>query len=276
MKTRKEICSIERFLTIVRSVFIVGVFTFLFTSSADAQITYGDINPDITINTDEGFYDLDMNLDGIYDFKIWLSLNPNPRIKITTLNDNNSFAYYVVDGCFMAKRFELNDSIIINPPMGNYSNTGYLALTGVSFCMHSGAFIGQTDKYIGMKLIKNGITYYGWLRVDVAADATWFTVKDFAYSPTAFRAGQIISNMDENYEGNNEIKVFENESEIIVKPIANQKIIAGQITNLLSQANQISVDNDEIRIVKSKYRTGLYFLTLQTTSGKYSIKLLIK
>ena len=39
-------------------------------ASADAQVVYMDVAPDVTVNTSGGFYNLDLNADGTTDFKL--------------------------------------------------------------------------------------------------------------------------------------------------------------------------------------------------------------
>jgi hypothetical protein len=56
--------------------------------------------------------------------------------------------------------------------------------------MYTGPFNGLTNKYMGLKMIKNGITYYGWVGIDVGSHATWFTMKDYASNPNHIFAGQ--------------------------------------------------------------------------------------
>ena len=48
-----------------------------------------------------------------------------------------------------------------------------------------GAFMGATDGYIGVKFDIAGAAHYGWVRVDLSADGTTLTVKDYAYEATA-------------------------------------------------------------------------------------------
>lgn len=63
---------------------------------------------------------------------------------------------------------------------------------------------GVTDGYIGLVFDLDGNTHYGWVRVDVSADATAYTVKSFAYNSVAdeaIMAGQTLSLEDNTIEG---------------------------------------------------------------------------
>ena len=49
----------------------------------------------------------------------------------------------------------------------------------------NGNFAGSTDAYIGVKFDIAGAAHYGWVRVDLSADGSMLTVKDYAYEATA-------------------------------------------------------------------------------------------
>ncbi len=61
------------------------------------------------------------------------------------------------------------------PPISSYNNT---YATG-------GNFLNATDAYIGVKFDIAGAAHYGWVRVDLSADGSILTVKDYAYDATA-------------------------------------------------------------------------------------------
>ena len=74
--------------------------------------------------------------------------------------------------------------VTYGPPLSAY-NTTYAS---------GGGFIGATDAYIGVKFDIAGAAHYGWVRVDLSADGTTLTVKDYAYEATAgstINAGEI-------------------------------------------------------------------------------------
>ena len=69
------------------------VTAIIFSVSANAQIVYTDVNPDVTYNTNGGVYALDLNNDGITDFDITfttatISAGTNKYIRITPLGAN--------------------------------------------------------------------------------------------------------------------------------------------------------------------------------------------
>lgn len=48
----------------------------------------------------------------------------------------------------------------------------------------SGNFVG-VEKYLGVRFDISGSTYYGWVRIEMSADATTMTLKDYAYESTS-------------------------------------------------------------------------------------------
>ena len=74
--------------------------------------------------------------------------------------------------------------VTYGPPFSAYNST-YAS---------GGDFMGATDAYVGVKFDIGGAAHYGWVRVDLSADGTTLTVKDYAYEATAgtaINAGEI-------------------------------------------------------------------------------------
>ncbi|HAD34812.1 MAG TPA: hypothetical protein DCF44_10020 [Chitinophagaceae bacterium] len=63
-----------------------------------------------------------------------------------------------------------------------------------------GNWVGQSNKYLALKLIVGSNTYYAWARLDVDASSASFTIKDYAYQSTpnaCIEAGQIVLGIPE-------------------------------------------------------------------------------
>jgi hypothetical protein len=58
-------------------------------------------------------------------------------------------------------------------------------LSAYNFTNTGGNFLNATDAYIGVKFDIAGAAHYGWVRVDLSADGSMLTVKDYAYEATA-------------------------------------------------------------------------------------------
>jgi hypothetical protein len=165
-----------------------------FPFSIWSQVTYVDIDPDSTISAEAEYFDLDLNEDGYNDFRIVRYGPDNEAIITVEMHRYNSSVscFTLMSGCYFAYDLDFDDPINDQSPWIHYFYGGILALKGPSYCMHSGFFVGKTDGFIGIRVSKNELVLYGWIRIDVAEDGTWFTLKDYAYSPTAILAGQAV------------------------------------------------------------------------------------
>jgi hypothetical protein len=277
MKTLKKSIEVAKSIQLIESI-LLFVFLMLAGKFSKAQLIYVDISPDITISNLGDFYDLDLNGDGIMDFEIIRDgVNIYKSVDIKRLHDSCSIAFYSLEVCFYAKMYANyqpidNSSLWFNSDnnvnLGNYG--------GKTLCMHYGAFPGQVDKYLGLRLIVNGITYYGWVRIDVASNATWFKIKDYAYNDSSIIAGQgIISGInDKDYKVKLEILNFTNE--IIIQSSDKSKIISAKLINPISQElYKISMTSDQAILNKRKLKPGIYIIIILTTTGNYTAKLLL-
>lgn len=182
-------------------------------SEAEGQVIYTDIDPDVTIDLNGDFFELDLNGDATPDFRLTKrflsSFNPTiyttygnvysgtiqlNHIYGTALGSNailgdittfgfqypfalDSLAWLCEDGEWMEGGYQsLVYSYGYKLNLGS-SVVSYVQLNGDGFW-----FGGQTDKYLGLQLRQDGEHYFGWLRLDVAPDNIAFTVKEYAIS----------------------------------------------------------------------------------------------
>lgn len=163
------------------SIAIAGV------ADASGQVVYTDLNPDESLTAPADFL-IDLNNDGTDDF--WLrvvtaqgggyaalalpadgvSYNSNAIVGLSSggyLYPSNLSASVTVDAA----------SPMISGGRGdmNWKSCGY---PGSQWCG------GVTDGYLGLVLKLGGDTHYGWARLDLTADASSMTIKDFAYQST--------------------------------------------------------------------------------------------
>ena len=138
-----------------------------------SQIIYTDI-PDATPSVT---YPLDLNNDNIADFLIQF----DPGIQLMCKpQGSNAYSGNLSGGIYLP--WALNSGVdICDSSITWYDsiNPGTMAW-GTSI----GNWVGATDKYLALKLIAGSNTYYGWVRLDVWATSTSFTVKDYAYEST--------------------------------------------------------------------------------------------
>jgi hypothetical protein len=258
--------------------FLISIWVIVYLISvpyrSTAQIVYTDINPD-TILIKSGVYNLDINIDGLEDFQISVSNDSIfPFDKILCLHDRCYVSQNMIEGCYIASALELNDSVEKTNFLPFQPEYYQIAYFGPSYCMHSGHFAGTNDKYIGLKFLTNEIVYYGWLRLDVASDASSIKLKDYAYSSSGILAGQVLSSID-NKTIKSRISIINSEREISIIPNGNLILEDSRLYTIGSLSFPIHPINNKITIRKSQYPVGLYVLHLNTLDGYYTIKMLI-
>jgi hypothetical protein len=227
------------------------LFSF-FSSKLSAQIIYTDIVPDATPSAT---YSLDLNNDTIPDFLIQFDSGAKLMCKP---QNNNAYAGETVFGINL-----LCAGLIT---WFDASNPGTMA-SGAG----TGHWIGQTDKYLALKLNKGVNTYYGWARIDVIPTSSSFTIKDYAYESTphnCIQAGAISLGFEENIRK----PIFS----VLPNPFNN--ITNVQINQQLSNAN-IAIYNSCGQMVKQLSLTNteagqnISFSREQLPSGYYFIRL---
>jgi hypothetical protein len=182
--------------------------------AANAQINYTDINPD-SVFTNPGNFDIDINNDAINDFQFnfikqtatstsSFYLSPSSQsynytryttnaLRLTPLGTNGNA---VLGSGAYPLALNLNDPISnsqstwrTNTPIwvasfystfesSTYNGAGpYFSTSTSTF----GNFINASNKYMGVRVIANTDTLYGWIRLDVGNNVTSYTVKDYAF-----------------------------------------------------------------------------------------------
>ena len=183
------------------SVFMVTAM--LFSVSANAQIVYTDVIPDTTVSATTGFYNLDLNNDGIADFKILrtyafscaagnCSGYLDNGVKITPFNLNevadsvNVYPFALNSGADV-KNSGYNWASAASQTL-EYYHTGrnrggrFGACTPCGTSTSTGNWKGAIDKYLGLRFTVGSNLYYGWARLNVSSTGASFTIKDYAYN----------------------------------------------------------------------------------------------
>ncbi|MFN0275200.1 MAG: hypothetical protein ACKVPJ_05615 [Chitinophagales bacterium] len=174
------------------------------TNATEAQtLVYTNVDPDVILEAPNALYDLDLNNDGTTDFT--LSATSAGSNIITSLGAN---VFYGINGVFINP--ENSNSIAgtsgsltgfaypyvlassVNVGGGQlFLNASFQTLAYSFFASHDGVenviaqyglwLGGQTDKFIGLKMLIAGNSHYGWVRVNVDSSHKKMTVKDYAF-----------------------------------------------------------------------------------------------
>ena len=197
----------------VISTTLIGLFSFTIVK---AQIVYTSLRSGISLKCDKPncskTYSLDLNNDGTADFNITVhtsATTPERGIYITPLNgDSVVVPAQVIFGPISYNPSALVEGYVIGPAL-TWRNSAYPApgnppfmyLKGYNYVCHFDVELGcgyyydfvggwpdKGDRYLGLKIISNGHTYYGWARLSVSVTASkWTTsckIKDYAFENT--------------------------------------------------------------------------------------------
>lgn len=231
------------------------------------QISYTDI-PDVTPNAT---FPLDLNNDSIDDFII--QMGATDKIVCFPQN-NNAFAGEFNGANYFPWALTSNASICdtLSSWYGS-DNPGFLAISS-----SVGNWLGQTDKYLALKLNVGTNTYYGWVRLDVVTTATSFTVKDYAYESTpnaCILTGQTPLGITENIVGNYLIiapNPFNTFTKIQTRGHFNNGIL--RIYNAFGETIQ-RVENytgDTIILSRDNLLSGVYFVQLTSETKTLGVE----
>ena len=239
------------------------VTAMIFSVSANAQIVYTDVNPDVTSsctaptlnNSSSAMDSIDINNDGVFDLKLtvggnWVGPFQNYTksgfVKATPLNGSS-----IISNSGYPLHLYRNDSIKSN---SNWSATANQILETVS---HQTNQIGNTvsgnwtlpiDGFLGIKIISGGQTNYGWIRLSVGVAVNSPTAscinKEFAYNATP----------------NQPILAGQTSGTIIIGPTVNIPDPAFKSTLINNAAVNTDIDR-EIQVTEATAFTGQLFIS---------------
>ena len=258
-------------------------------NTASAQsVVYTDVAPDSLLGL-SGVYNLDLNNDAVVDFQLsqqsglyysFISFDavgvfPKPNNAVDTAAGGAPNALDInmqidatsnwIDSAAMAA---------IMPPTANG-----LALVVPAFSFSGGNFLGQNGKFLPLRFDVAGVALYGWVRLNVAADARSFTVIDYAYTnvPNSYSITGAVVGISEAAK-NDQVSIYSYNSEISVKldpNVAAEGMIT--ITNMLGQVvMNVDITNAETVIPMESAKKGIYLVTVKQDNGSYTKRVSIK
>ncbi len=268
---------------LITCLIVIIIFTIFF--QVKAEIHYTDVIPDSTVNApiisdSILYYLLDLNNDGIDDFKIniryWYTFQSptccdNYAIWIESENSDNMIAADESTLGVCTQPLYSND-IIDNSLYWDNSSTINVWVEGLSGCSWPSG-----DTFLGLELIVNNDTLYGWYRIE--ATLTSFTIKDYAYNDVPdeqILAGQTSTNIDTNSLNDN-ISIYSNNGNLFIDitDIANP---SGTVTisNNIGQEINNSVINGTHNIIElNNIPTGIYIVHIEIQQGTLTKKFFI-
>ena len=241
-------------------------------AAADAQIVYTDVNPDEVLTITNGSvtdFAVDFNNDGNEDMAVatygylynYGGTDYQLNYVFSFVANNATAALVGAMQTVGTNQFPATSSLTAGTAIGGASTwldttaaggtTYFTAAVGFGSTLVGTANTGS-DVYLGARFLIGANTHYGWVRINVPADASQATVKDFAYNATAngpINAGQTagISEIDAAswtaYGSGSSIKIkssIEGNIEVIDlagKVISTGTITSGELTMNVANAN---------------------------------------
>ena len=262
--------------------FFIMLFLLLGSICSYAQsILYTDVDPDSTVSAAVGaqakFYlDLDQNLAVDMVLTHWNLSATLKTISLECYIDNE----VITDGSsgHYPKALNLDDMIDPNSTTW-YDPSAPVSLNQTTSTDTVGNWQGVTDKYLGIRLKSTGEYFYGWIRLDVPALPTEFTIKDYACRNAAgvgILAGDITGISEEQEQDRYQIMVMP--GTLIIKLIAEDNI-AGivNIVNLTGQTVYSGTLNAETTTISGiNLNKGIYFLYLYFNNRPHTAKILYR
>lgn len=258
-------------LYVKKVVYLVSIILFFFNKNLYPQIIYTDIIPDATPNAT---YSLDLNNDLIIDFIIhYGAIN-----KILCAPQyNNAYSGSFLGGIHLPWALtQTNDICDTLLTWYDSTNPGTMA-----WDTNIGHWVGNTNKYLALKLVVGTNTYYGWARLDITANSTSFTIKDYAYESTpntCIQAGQTPLGIKEN-TNKNIFSIFPNPFNSKTTILTNSKLNNAniKICNIYGQIIK-QVDNifgHTISLSRDNLTSGIYFIKLTSEKKIIAVEQLI-
>ncbi len=137
----------------------------------------------------EGIDSIDVNNDGIFDFTFNIGNGTDPSdaysyCAVYGNNSNNEFLGESVSGYTLLKA--LSTGTEVNSSQTTWGEIGYAAYLSDSPSFNLGNIkAGSGDKYVGFRFKVGSDTYYGWAKLNYAADKFSITLKETAYNKVA-------------------------------------------------------------------------------------------
>jgi hypothetical protein len=282
-----------------RSLFIFCIVNSAFHDISNAQLIYTDIIPDYTFSIPNTHYQLDLNNDGIIDFRF-------------------TFYYYFVGNCGFGFPDYTNCYALVSAINSNFQAANYLGIPAAlnlddtiqswaapdqacllhghwqcgSGATYFGNWNSSSDHYLAVRFWKNGDWYYGWIRMNIIGGGNMggigFTIRDYAYNSVPnqriFFDPNIYTGVIEIQPGSN-ISIVPNpfshsttvRFQLLKKEKASLKIfdLNGKLITTLVD-NIIEMGGHQMEINADKMNAGIYILQLQTSNLLKTEKLVVK
>ncbi len=247
-------------------------------SDASGQIDYTDIDPDEVL-TGTRFL-LDLNGDGTTDYEIsndgvFSGATPGTTARVYTSNSSSILGLNA--GGNFNYPFALSEGAPIDDAQTTWiTNQNYQTLNWMGCAYTNSQWCdGQVDKYLGLRITIGADKHYGWVRMDIPADASSITIKDYAINTVAnegILAGETGTTgiADNNFEGFNYF-VNKNNQLNLSASINMEKVSLHNILGQQVVSQKLSNTKETIEL--SGLQSGVYIATVSIDGASKTFKI---
>jgi hypothetical protein len=312
-----------------RLLFSILTFAGLIPSVASAQVVYTDITPDSVIHEFSPFppinpsitnygseiYDLDVNNDGIIDFRFLINgsdfdysspfdfLEASVDVDSCSCDTRNevvfdSINHQMVEVAPLSFGDQIFDPILQgqNYPFAHFDSIYNFSslflfkyqLAGYHFDYSSGTSMNlgpwyhvSNNKYVGLKFYVNNAAYFGWVRISIylMSGNPYFTIHEYAYEASGGSitagAGSSFTGIKENAEADISVSPNPSRDEFVVTTAAGKTETLTVFDSFGKLILQDQLNNGKKLIESKSWAPGMYLLRF-TDGEKTFTKKLIK
>lgn len=274
---------------------------FLFTHNINAEIVYTDIEPDVTLDNDNYFYEIDIDDGGVNDFQFlrikgayysyWESVYRSfTALFFYNLAENKFFAgsYFTV-GSAMYSSYQTFRPYAIPVgysvgPLLSFQSEGWPIMVSHVFdeshnlIKNEGHWSAVDEGYIGIRMGVLGEARYGWIRVTIIEEPLSIIIHDFAYETTLnkpIRTGVTFSSIAETASGSSPFSIVHSDKNTIQVLAPNQLPYTIQLFDLSGKMVLNSNQQTGNTTITIPNQTGVYILQIQSDGNQYGFKIQI-
>ncbi len=266
----------------------------LFSASANAQIVYTDVNPDLTFIQDSVgsvSHDIDINNDGTIDATItaefWFGIDPQwgPFTGRNVMAAPSAGSELLLDPLFsLLEAKPVTYNAIIDSASQTWMSQPTFLVVDAGSTSSFGQWSDTTDRYLAIRITVGGDWFYGWVRVSVDPYIISFTISDYAYNSTPNQpilAGQGQPNFGttENSFAST-INLFPNPatSHVTIDFGNNNQKVDVTITDVTGKImySTSASETQEIEVNTEDFKAGIYVVQIQAGDFSATKKLVIE
>lgn len=271
-----------------------------------AEVIYGDIMPDTLINVDWESFDLDLNEDGVSDFRFlkrslsfidgytWSYYFTNhfsaqyfgPAIFGNLVAGNLHVVFPSYGGFTVYFPYALAEGVLINQDSFEFQTAGVERLAYrfrgeySSYWPHGGHWYAEvSDHYLGLYFKDSADCYhYGWVRLDVKDSGRELVIKDFAYETECDHpivSSDTISYVDIADDNKLDAVVYTFENTIYVR----LSELSGDLQVSVADISGKEIYSNSFHALSSSFvidqPSGLYVVSIISNGKKYSKKIFL-